>query len=64
MLAVLLLVCGIYALIVVPGAVDGLKYYFVPDFSKFGMHSSQMHVCRYVSLLVLDGVSLQLLVRV
>ncbi len=35
-----------------------MKYYFVPDFSKFGISSSQMHACRYVSLLVLDGVSL------
>lgn len=53
MLAVLLLVCGIYALIVVPGAVDGLKYYFVPDFSKFGMQQfadACMQVCFSVGI--------------
>ena len=36
-LIILLLLCGVFALIVIPGAADGLKYYFVPDFSKFGM---------------------------
>lgn len=54
MLAVLLLVCGIYALIVVPGAVDGLKYYFVPDFSKFGMQQfadACMQVCFSVGII-------------
>ena len=53
MLAVLLLVCGIYALIVVPGAVGGLKYYFVPDFSKFGMQQfadACMQVCFSVGI--------------
>ena len=53
MLAVLLLVCGIYALIVVPGAVDGLKYYFVPDFSQFGMQQfadACMQVCFSVGI--------------
>ena len=34
-LAILLLICGIYACFVVEGAAEGLKYYILPDFSKF-----------------------------
>ncbi|MBQ0005476.1 MAG: sodium-dependent transporter [Clostridiales bacterium] len=33
-LLVLLIVCGIWALMISPGAVEGLKWYLVPDFSK------------------------------
>jgi len=35
LLFVLLIACGIWALFISPGAIDGLKYYLVPDFSKF-----------------------------
>ncbi len=35
LLFVLLIGCGIWALFISPGAIDGLKYYLVPDFSKF-----------------------------
>lgn len=34
-LAVLLVICGFYACFSVDGAVEGLKYYFFPDFSNF-----------------------------
>lgn len=34
-LAVLLIACGIYACISQTGAVEGLKYYFLPDFKNF-----------------------------
>ncbi len=34
-LAVLLVICGIYACFSTEGAVEGLKYYLVPDFSNF-----------------------------
>ncbi len=35
LLFVLLIGCGIWALFISPGAIDGLKFYLVPDFSKF-----------------------------
>lgn len=35
LLFVLLIVCGIWALFSFEGAIDGLKFYLVPDFSKF-----------------------------
>lgn len=35
LLFVLLIVCGIWALFSFDGAIDGLKFYLVPDFSKF-----------------------------
>lgn len=53
LLALLLLICGIYALVVCPGAVDGLKFYLVPDFSKFGMTQfadACMQVCFSVGI--------------
>lgn len=34
-LFVLLIVCGIWAIFSTPGAAEGLKYYLLPDFSKF-----------------------------
>ena len=34
-LAVLLITCGIYACVSQEGAVEGLKYYFLPDFTNF-----------------------------
>ncbi|MDO4311658.1 MAG: sodium-dependent transporter [Eubacteriales bacterium] len=34
-LFVFLIVCGIWALFVTDGAIEGLKYYLLPDFSKF-----------------------------
>lgn len=34
-LVALLIVCGIYACFAQEGAIDGLKYYLLPDFSKF-----------------------------
>ena len=34
-LTVLLIACGIYACVSQEGAVEGLKYYLLPDFSKF-----------------------------
>lgn len=34
-LFVFLIVCGIWALFVTDGAMEGLKYYLLPDFSKF-----------------------------
>lgn len=34
-LLVLLIVCGVWALRISPGAIDGLKWYLVPDFGKF-----------------------------
>lgn len=33
-LLVLLIICGVWALMISPGAIDGLKYYLVPDLSK------------------------------
>lgn len=33
-LFLLLVVCGIWAIFSTPNAVEGLKYYIVPDFSK------------------------------
>lgn len=35
LLFVLLLTCGFWALFAFDGAIDGLKYYLIPDFSKF-----------------------------
>lgn len=35
LLFVLLIVCGVWALFSSPGAIDGLKFYLIPDFSKF-----------------------------
>lgn len=35
LLFILLIGCGIWALFISPGAMDGLKYYLIPDFSKF-----------------------------
>lgn len=35
LLFILLVICGIWALFAIDGAMDGLKYYLVPDFSKF-----------------------------
>lgn len=34
-LFVFLIICGVWALFVTDGAIDGLKYYLLPDFSKF-----------------------------
>lgn len=34
-LTLLLVITGIYSCCITPGAVDGLKYYLLPDFSKF-----------------------------
>ena len=34
-LFVYLIICGIWALFVTDGAIEGLKYYLLPDFSKF-----------------------------
>lgn len=36
-LFVLLIVCGIWALNISPGAIEGLKWYLIPDFSKLSM---------------------------
>lgn len=36
-LFVLLIICGIYACCIDPKAVQGLKYYLLPDFSKFSV---------------------------
>ena len=33
-LAIILVICGIYSCVSVKGAVEGLKYYLFPDFSK------------------------------
>lgn len=33
-LLVLLIICGVWALLISPGAIDGLKWYLVPDVSK------------------------------
>ena len=35
LLFVLLLICGFWALFAFDGAIDGLKFYLIPDFSKF-----------------------------
>lgn len=35
LLFVLLITCGIWALFISEGAIDGLKFYLIPDFSKF-----------------------------
>lgn len=35
LLFILLLICGLWALFAFDGAMDGLKYYLIPDFSKF-----------------------------
>lgn len=35
LLVVLLIVCGVWALFVSDNAIDGLKYYLIPNFSKF-----------------------------
>lgn len=34
-LFVLLVICGVWALFTIEGAFDGLKFYLIPDFSKF-----------------------------
>ncbi|MGO5052796.1 sodium-dependent transporter [Lachnospiraceae bacterium LCP25S3_G4] len=34
-LFILLIICGIWAMFVTEGAMEGLKYYLIPDFSKF-----------------------------
>lgn len=53
LLALFLLFCGIYTLIVSPGAVNGLKYYLVPNFKNFGMKEFAdvcMQVCFSVGI--------------
>lgn len=35
LLFLLLVICGIWALVAFDGAMDGLKFYLIPDFSKF-----------------------------
>lgn len=37
LLVVMLVICGIYACFVQEGAMEGLKYYLLPDFSKFNV---------------------------
>lgn len=39
LLFVLLIICGVYACCINEGAVQGLKYYLLPDFSKFTVKS-------------------------
>lgn len=39
LLALFLIICGIWALIVCPDAILGLKYYVVPDWSRFNMQT-------------------------
>ena len=36
-LFILLIICGIWAIFSSPGALDGLKYYIIPDFSKMSI---------------------------
>ena len=36
-LVALLLICGVWALFISPNALEGLKYYLVPDFSKLSI---------------------------
>lgn len=37
LLVILLIVCGVYACFIQEGAMEGLKYYLLPDFSKFNV---------------------------
>ena len=39
LLFILLIICGIWALIVNDNAIEGVKYYLLPDFSKFGFNT-------------------------
>ncbi|MCP1102749.1 NSS family neurotransmitter:Na+ symporter [Aequitasia blattaphilus] len=36
-LFILLIICGVWAIFATPGAVEGLKYYLIPDFSKMSV---------------------------
>lgn len=56
LLFVFLIVCGIWALFVTDNAMEGLKFYLLPDFSKFSFPylPKLLHRCSF--LLVLAGV--------